>query len=140
LKELIGKSLKVTGEKIQRLEQMNGKEVELRGRVTDNSDFNVLSYTERRTVTAAESAQVQGARAPVGRPVGAINAKGASELPSASGNRTPIGALNDPRGAGAIKPNTGVIGSLQGRKKPMEPDVGADLNLPAVAAAAGVVR
>jgi hypothetical protein len=136
MKELIGQSLKVTGEKIQRLEQMAGKEVELRGKVTNGTDFDVSSYSERRTVTAAESEQAQGARGPVGAPRGAINDKGAGGVPAASGVRTPIGALNDPKGAGMNKPNRGAIGALQGRKKPMEPDMGPDMNAVAAAAAA----
>ncbi len=134
LKDLIGKSLQVTGKKIQRLEQMTGKDVELQGSVTDFAKFDVLSYSERRTVTAAESPQVQGARGPVGWDHGAINAKGPSELPSASGNRTPIGALNDPKGAGKLKPNTGALGTLQGRKKAPPADFTPDPNLPAIAA------
>ncbi len=136
MKDLIGTSLKVTGKKIQRLEQMAGKEVELRGKVTNGAEFEVSSYSERRTVTAAESEQSQGARGAVGAPRGAINSVGSGGLPSATGVRTPIGALNDPKGAGPNKPNTGAIGALQGRKKPMEPDMGPDVNAPAVAAAA----
>jgi hypothetical protein len=140
LKELIGKSLKVTGAKIQRLEQMAGKEVELRGQVTNGAEFDVRSYSERRTVTAAESAEAQGARGAVGAPRGALNARGPGTLPSATGVRTPIGALNDPKGAGMNKPNTGAIGALQGRKKPMEPELGPDMNAVAAAAAASVAR
>ena len=135
LKDLIGKSLKVTGKKIQRLVQMTGKEVELRGKVTNGAEFDVFSYSERRTITAAESAEAQGARGAVGAPKGAINARGPSEVPSAAGVRTPIGALNDPKGAGRNKPNTGAIGALQGRKKPQEPDLGPDLNAVAAGAA-----
>ncbi len=135
LKDLIGKSLKVTGKKIQRLVQMTGKEVELRGKVTNGAELDVFSYSERRTVTAAESAESQGARGAVGAPKGAINARGPGEVPAAAGVRTPIGALNDPKGAGRNKPNAGAIGALQGRKKPQEPELGPDLNAVALGAA-----
>jgi len=139
LKDLMGKSLKVTGKCLRQLEQMGHKKVELRGEVKDGKEFEVFSFTERRAPSAAESPKVQGARGPVGDPIGAINVQGPTGLPSASGNRVPIGALNDPQGAGLNKPNRGTIGTLQGRRKPAEPEVAPDTGQ-AIMSAAGALR
>lgn len=133
LHALVGKRLTVTGKCLRQLEQMPREKVELRGEVKDNKEFNVLSFTQRRMPSAAESARVQGARGSVGEPIGAINVPGAGERVSASGNRVPIGALNDPQGAGVNKPNRGVIGALQGRKKPTEEEARPGADLPVVA-------
>jgi hypothetical protein len=139
LHELVAKSLQVTGKCLRQLEQLHHKTVELRGEVKKGRDFEVFSFTERRTPSAAESAKTQGAHGPVGSPIGAINTPGPSERISASGNRTPIEALNDPKGAGANKPNRGALGTLQGRRKPVEVELRPDEGLPVVAAV-GAVR
>lgn len=128
--DLVGRTLNVTGRAVKQLEPKRGAIVELQGQLKDDRDFEVASFTERRTATAAESGKVQGAIAPVGNPRGAINAVGSSEVPTASGNRPPIGALNDPKGAGVNKPNRGVIGAHQGRLTPKQPELVPDLKLP----------
>ncbi len=138
--DLVGKSLRVTGKTVRQLEQMSHKRVELQGILKEDKYFEVFSFTERRTPTAAESEKSQHALGAVGFPREAINEKGPNEKPSASGNRIPIGALNDPKGAGLAKPNTGAIGTLQGRTKQQPSSLNPVVSLPPPVAAQGAGR
>lgn len=108
LVEMKNKSLKVVGNNVMAVEKLIGKDIEVRGTIKEGAEIDVAwvgekkvrdssSKSERKVRDSSSEKEIRpesqtgGA---VGQPLGAINGSGPGSVPSASGARGAVGAVN----------------------------------------------